>query len=494
MNRQSINTPTFLWHDYETFGISAKLDRPAQFAAVRTDAELNEIGEPLVWYCRPTPDYLPDPESCLITGITPQLCLERGLPEPDFAAAIETELARPGTIGVGYNTIRFDDEFTRHLFWRNLIDPYAREWQNGCGRWDILDVMRLAHALRPDGIVWPTKPDGRTSFKLEDLTRANGIAHEAAHDALCDVRATIALARLLRNQQPKLFEFAFGLHKKDRVLAEMGLPALPAHAKPFLHVSGHLVPERGCLAIMWPLASHPSNKNEVLAWDLTYDPAILLELNAAQIRERLFTRSADLPEGVHRLPIKGIHINKSPMVVGQLKTLRPEMAQRWGLDVELALRHAAIARDLPDMSAIWRAVYQPEPSEPGAPATPAEQDLYGAFVGPEDRRRLQQLKGEDPTDPIWARMGFDDPRLTELVFLYRARHFPATLSPEEQTRWQEHCTARLVQGQGGALTLERLFERIDTLAEAASERGDERAEAILGALYDYAEAVAPDVA
>lgn len=492
--KQHMTLQTFLWHDYETFGLNPKRDRPAQFAGIRTDAELNEIGEPVMLYCQPANDYLPDPQSCLVTGITPQHCLEHGLPEHAFAAQIEQLLAEPGTIGVGYNTIRFDDEFTRHLFWRNLIDPYGREWQNGCGRWDILDVMRLAHALRPDGIVWPTKPDGRTSFKLEDLTRANGIAHEAAHDALCDVRATIALARLLRNQQPKLFEFAFGLHKKDRVLAEMGLPALPAHAKPFLHVSGHLVPERGCLAIMWPLASHPSNKNEVLAWDLTYDPAILLELNAAQIRERLFTRSADLPEGVHRLPIKGIHINKSPMVVGQLKTLRPEMAQRWGLDVELALRHAAIARDLPDMSAIWRAVYQPEPSVPGAPATPAEQDLYGAFVGPEDRRRLQQLKGEDPTDPIWARMGFDDPRLTELVFLYRSRHFPAALSPEEQTRWQEHCTARLVQGQGGALTLERLFERIDTLAEAASERGDERAEAILGALYDYAEAVAPDVA
>ncbi|OPH14487.1 exonuclease I, partial [Azospirillum brasilense] len=181
---------TFFWHDYETFGADPRRDRPAQFAGIRTDADLNEIGEPVMIYCRPAPDYLPDPESCLLTGITPQLCLERGLPEHEFAARIEAELARPGTIGVGYNTIRFDDEITRFMFWRNLIDPYAREWQNECGRWDLLDVVRLTYALRPDGIEWPRKEDGSPSLKLEHLSRANGLVHEAAHDALSDVRAT----------------------------------------------------------------------------------------------------------------------------------------------------------------------------------------------------------------------------------------------------------------------------------------------------------------
>ena len=125
---------SFFWHDYETFGRVPRRDRPAQFAGIRTDAELNEIGPAAMHYCRPAPDSLPDPESCLLTGIVPQTCLEQGLPEHAFAAVIEGELAQPGTIGVGYNSIRFDDEVTRHLFWRNLIDPYAREWQNECGR------------------------------------------------------------------------------------------------------------------------------------------------------------------------------------------------------------------------------------------------------------------------------------------------------------------------------------------------------------------------
>ncbi|MBW8723072.1 MAG: exodeoxyribonuclease I, partial [Polaromonas sp.] len=292
-----MSSHTFLWHDYETFGINPRRDRPAQFAGIRTDAELNEIGEPLMIYCKPANDYLPDPESCLLTGITPQLCLERGVAEHEFAAKIEAVLAEPGTIGVGYNTIRFDDEVTRHLFWRNLMDPYAREWQNDCGRWDLLDVVRMCYALRPEGIAWPRKPDERfpddpsvtrPSFKLEDLARANGLMHDAAHDALSDVRATIALARLIRRAQPKLFDFALSLHKKDRVATELGLPTSPQTAQPFLHVSGMFPPERGCMAVMWPLATHPTNKNELLAWDLSQDPGELPLLDVATLRQRLF--------------------------------------------------------------------------------------------------------------------------------------------------------------------------------------------------------------
>ena len=244
-------THTFLWHDYETFGIDPRSDRPAQFAAIRTDADLNEIGEPINILCQPAPDYLPSPDSCLITGITPQQCLQQGMPEWQFARTIHEAMAQPGTIGVGYNTIRFDDEFTRFLFWRNLIDPYAREWQNECGRWDLLDVVRMTYALRPQGIEWPVV-DGKPSFKLEHLSAANGLVHDAAHDALSDVRATIALARLLREKQPRLFEFALGLRRKDRVAQELGLPATQQTAQPFLHVSGMVPADRGCLALMWP--------------------------------------------------------------------------------------------------------------------------------------------------------------------------------------------------------------------------------------------------
>ena len=479
-----MSTHTFLWHDYETFGAEPRRDRPAQFAAIRTDADLNEIGEPIMLYCQPAPDYLPDPQACLITGITPQHCLEHGVPEHEFAARICAAFSEPGTIGVGYNTIRFDDEVTRFLLWRNLMDPYAREWQNGCGRWDMLDVVRMAYALRPDGITWPRHDDGRPSFRLEHLTRDNGLVHDAAHDALSDVRATIALARLLRNKQPKLFDFCLELRRKDKVAEQMGLHLDRALRQPFLHVSGMFPAERGCLAMVWPLATHPTNKNEVLVWDCRHDPSELFNLNVETIRQRLFTRAADMPEGMTRLPIKRVHLNKSPMLVGNLKTLSAPMAARWELDVDQCLAHARIAAAGPDMAAVWQQVFQ---RDKNLAAVDVDEDLYGGFVSNGDRRRLESLRTETPPKLAAARPSFEDERLSHLLFRYRARNFPHTLAEEERQAWEDHRAARLFDGAGGARTIDRLFAEIDALSETA----DERAEAILGELYDYAEMIAP---
>ena len=470
---------TFLWHDYETFGVHPRRDRPAQFAAIRTDAELNEIGTPISLFCQPANDYLPDPRSCLITGITPQYCAQHGVPEYQFAEQIEQAFATSGTVGVGYNTIRFDDEFTRFLFWRNLIDPYAREWQNQCGRWDLLDVVRMTYALRPDGIVWPLQDDGKPSFKLENLTAANGLTHAAAHEALSDVRATIALARLIRKHQPKLFDFCFALHKKDRVAAEIGLP----QQRPFLHVSGMFATERGCLAVMWPLAVHPTNKNEVIAWDLAEDPALLRTLNPASIRTRMFSRAADLPDGVSRLPIKTIHLNKSPMVVGNLKTLTPARAAHWKIDLDRAMQHARHAEALGDLSAIWQQVFKRD-----AEAAPdIDEDLYGGFVGNNDRRMLTQLRSLDAEKLATSTCNFDDGRLDELVFRYRARNHPQTLDEGAQQRWDQHRRERLFDGVDGARSVTDFYTDIDQLSEDIDERGEE----ILGTLYDYVETIAP---
>ena len=474
---------SFFWHDYETFGRVPRRDRPAQFAGIRTNAALEEIDAPVMFHCQPAPDYLPDPESCLLTGILPQTCLAQGLPEHAFADAILEQLARPGTVGVGYNSIRFDDEVTRHLFWRNLIDPYGREWQNGCGRWDLLDVLRCTWSLRPEGIQWPTHPDGRPSFKLEELTAANGLAHEAAHDALSDVRATLDLARLVRERQPRLWDFCLRLRGKQAVLAEIGV------GRPFLHISGMYGPERGCLAVVWPLAPHPTNKNEVIVWDLAEDPAELFTLNAEAIRQRLFTRAEDLPEGLRRLPIKTIHINKSPIVIGNLKTLTPAAAARWGVDVDAALRHAeTAARRGASLGGLWDEVF----ARPVAAGTPdVDEDLYGGFIGNADRRTLERLRALAPTELAERHPAFEDGRLDELLFRFRARNHPTTLSAEEAAQWQAHCAERLHAGAGGALTLAAFFERIDQLGDGLAE-DDERGQAILGALYDYAEHIAPE--
>jgi exodeoxyribonuclease I len=474
---------SFFWHDYETFGAVPRRDRPSQFAGIRTDADLNEIGTPLMEYCQPAPDYLPDPEACLLTGILPQLCLEKGLPEHTFARAIEHELAAPGTIGVGYNSIRFDDEVTRHLFWRNLIDPYGREWQNACGRWDLLDVVRCTWALRPEGIEWPRHEDGRPSFKLEHLSAANGLLHETAHDALSDVRATIALARLIKMHQPRLWDFCLSLRKKEAVSEQIALH----QPRPFLHLSGMYPVDRGCLALVWPLGMHPTNRNEVIVWDLSCDPEELASLDAETIRTRLFSRSEDLPEGTMRLPIKTIHLNKSPIVIGNVKTLSPAMAEKWGLDLVRAQAHAGIAARLTLDARLWAEVY----TRPAPERTPdVDEDLYGGFIDNTDRRTLNRLRELDAEALASECVSFNDKRLEELLFRYRARNFPHSLSETERARWEAHRIAQLHEGAGNARSLGAFFDRIDALSESADERGEE----ILGALYDYAETIAPPLA
>jgi exodeoxyribonuclease-1 len=450
-----MNNLTFLWHDYETFGINPRLDRPAQFAAIRTDSELNEIDEPIVLYCQPTPDFLPQPEACLITGITPQVCLEKGIPEHAFAKQIEALFSQPNTIGVGYNSIRFDDEVTRFLFWRNLIDPYAREWQNGCSRWDILDMVRATYALRPEGIIWPTLEDGTPSFKLEHLTQNNHITHEHAHDALSDVRATIALAKLIREKQPKLFEFCLSLRKKEFAAAEIGLPT----KRPFLHISGIFPAKEGCLAIMWPLAIHPYNKNELIAWNLTHDPSVLLSLDATNISQRLFSKTEDLPEGVTRLPIKSIHFNKSPIVIHNLNVLSAQHIAQWGIDITRIQAHQAIAQTLPSFDTLWKKVYQRIIEK----NTDVDESLYTEFLKANDRNTLNRLRHLTPEQLAIAHPFFDDPRLDELLFRYRARNFPNTLNAHEQTQWHQHQIERLIEGKQNSLNLSTFLEKIASL-------------------------------
>jgi exodeoxyribonuclease-1 len=296
---------------------------------------------------------------------------------------------------------------------------------------------------------------------------------------MSDVRATIALARLIKARQPRLWDFCLKLRRKEAVWTEIGAN------KPFLHISGMFGLEQGSMAIVYPLAQHPTNKNELLVWDLAHDPQELAGLSAETLRQRMFTRTADLPEGVTRLPIKSIHANKSPIVVGNLKTLTAEVLGRFPVDVDLASRHALAAPDIARlMQGAWREVYTRPPSP--SPVD-VDEDLYGGFVGNEDRRKLERLRQLSGEQLAGQRVAFDDKRLEEILFRYRARNFSDTLSAEENERWVDHCSARLHEGAGGSTTLSDFFERIDQLNEEADERGQE----ILGALYDYAEQIAP---
>lgn len=470
-------THTFLWHDYETFGLNTRRDRPAQFAGIRTDENLNIIEEPVMFYCKPTIDVLPDPTSCMVTGITPQTCLELGYNEHEFADKIEKLLGAPGTIGVGYNTIAYDDEITRFMFWRNLIDPYAREWQNNCGRWDIIDMARAAYSLRPDGVKWPTKEDGSPSFRLEDIAKENGLAHEAAHDALSDVYATIALAKLIKESNPKLFDYYFSLHKKDKVAEVIGLLS----NEPFVHVSKNYGSDRGFLSPMMAMRLHPTNKNEVISWDLTKDPSELLTIDAETMSRRLFTKWQDRGEEFVKMPVVSIATNKSPMVIKSLKSLTPEVATRWGIDVNVAIANSKKLVEIMsqrDLGKLFADVYARE----FEPSFDPEESLYGgAFLGRDDRRKLDSMRYANP-----ASMGlvkFDDARLEELFFHYRARNFPNHLSIHETTRWNNHINSRLINGENGSRTIVQLKSEVDDLIVKNS--GNPKKLEVLNKILEY---------
>ena len=464
---------TLYWHDYETFGVDPRRDRPSQFAGLRTDEALNETGEPLVIYCQLARDSLPQPEACLLTGITPQLVAAQGIPEVEFIARIHAELVRPGTCGVGYNTLRFDDEVTRYTLYRNFYDPYAREWQHGNSRWDIIDLVRMTHALRPEGIVWPRRDDGKPSFRLEELTAANGIGHTAAHDALSDVRATIGLARLIRERQPRLYDWLFQLRNKRKAAEQLDLEG----HNPVLHTSRMYPAETGCTTLIMPLLAEPGNNNGVLVYDLRQDPGPFLDLDVAGLRHCLFTRSEDLPEGVQRLPVKSVKINKCPALAPR-STLDEAAAGRIAIDIDTCIRHWELLRK---NKGFMQRIAQAYSGREFEPAVDVDIALYEGFIGAADQALMARVRSASPLELAQQHFDFHDQRLPELLFRYRARNWPETLSAAEVQQWEAFCRHRIEDADGGGSIA--LAEYTELIAGLRLERAaDADAQQVLDAL------------
>jgi exodeoxyribonuclease-1 len=432
---------SFLFYDLETFGADPRTSRIAQFAAIRTDADLVQVDEPISLFVRPADDLLPSPGATLVTGITPQQALRDGVTEAEAFARIQDEMARPETCTLGYNSLRFDDEFIRHGLFRNFFDPYEREWRGGNCRWDLLDVLRLAHALRPDGIEWPRREDGAPSFRLEHLAAANGVREGDAHEALSDVRALIGLARRLRTAQPRLWEYALRLRDKRHAASLLDTMAMT----PVLHVSQRYPASRMCAAAVLPLARHPRVDSRVIVFDLDSEPDALLALAADEIADRLYTPAADLPEGEARIPLKEVHLNKCPSLVAW-NHLRAEDHARLGLEpVAIEARAARLRAVGPEIAEKVRQVYATERAR--APAD-VDASLYDGFLGDGDRRRFTDVRATAPEALGQRDFGFADPRLPELLFRYRARNWPQTLTHDERARWDDYRRLRLFSESG----------------------------------------------
>ena len=474
---------TFLWHDYETSGADPKRDRPLQFAAIRTDENLDIIGEPIEIYCKPTDDYLPHPQACLITGITPQHALREGICEAEFIKCINAEMSVPGTCSVGYNSLRFDDEITRNTLYRNFFDPYAREWQNQCSRWDLIDTMRLMRALRPQGIEWPNYADGSPSFRLEDLSKINGIEHTNAHDAMADVYATIALARLVRSKQRKLYDFVLLNKTKQAAQKQLDFVAM----KPVLHISSKYPGDLGNAAIIAPLARHPVNKNAVISWDLRVDPTPLISLEIAEICRLMYLPADQRQVDDPKIALKQVHINKCP-ILAPAGMLNAQEAERLQIDGSACRQHLAILRNYSGLSEKLAAIFAiSDFAEDGDP----DHMLYsGGFFNDTDKKAMEIIRCTEPEALGELDLAFQDPRLEDMFFRYRARNLPTLLSSEDIERWESFRIERLLKPDNRKLLTMQPFYNILKDMYKDPELSTSHRE-ILEELAIYAESIYP---
>jgi exodeoxyribonuclease-1 len=463
-------TETLYWYDLETTGIDSILDRPLQFAGVRTDLDLNEIKPPQNFLGRPGTDVLPQPEALLVTGISLVEIQEKGMSERAFTEKVLEQFNQPQSCVVGFNSLRFDDEFTRQMLYRNFHDPYAREWRNGNSRWDVIDLFRAAYALRPEGFNWPKKDNGSPSFKLEDMARANGLAHIDAHDALADVRATIEITKRLRAAQPKLYDFMFRLRGKKAVLQQL----YPLGKNPIVHVSSMYPASRGCTALVMPICQHPSNNNGIICFDLSQAPEALISASAAELARLVFTPNDQLEENEQRIALKTIHINRCPFVA-PLATLNDECAGRLGIERSQSESRAI---QLMGVAGLVEKIQEAYGRNHYADSEDPDFQLYqGGFFSDGDRNTMSELLAVPPEQLGSFEGRFQDDRLDEMLFRFRGRNHPELFNEAELIQWRAFCAEKWSGGQA----IDELELRVNKLEQGL----EDAAKTVLAELRDY---------
>lgn len=458
--------PTFFWYDLETFGLNSSYDKIAQFAGQRTDMNLNPIGPSIILYCKPPMDYLPGLEACLVTGITPQETMEKGLPEDEFISKILAEFSVPNTIVCGFNTIAFDDEFIRNALYRNFFDPYSREYTNGCSRWDILDLVRATHDLRPDGINWPPKNPNTNNpvFKLTEMTKANNIEQIGAHDAMVDVFATIAVAKLILQKQPRLFNYYLGMRDKLQVKNLIGRP----FAEPVVYTSRSLTSPNGCTTLVVPITPLIRNQNTIVCFDLSKDITPLL--------------CADEQTIMHTPGLQFVTMNKCP-AISPLKVLKSEDAIRLGIDTKACMARYEAIRSHSELITKIRKANElstfPEVNDP-------DFQLYSGFFTPSDQDLFGLIRNTPVEQRLRLNLRFRDPRCSTMLFRQVCRNHPEVLDPDTRRKWLSQCASRILCPPGNIENNLNTYER--KIEAKLSEEGlSDREINICNALKTYSE-------
>lgn len=449
---------TFYFYDLETTGISSREARIMQFAGQRTNLDLEPIGEPDNILVKITPDILPEPDAILITGITPQQTLLDGITEAEFLQYFHTNIATAGTIFIGFNTVRFDDEFIRFANYRNFYDAYEWQWQDGRSRWDMLDVVRMTRALRPDGIKWPFGPDGKASNRLELLASINKLDHDKAHDALSDVYATIAVAKMIRAKQPKLFEYLLKMRDKKEI------EKLVTKSEPFVYTSGRFSGDYEKTTVAITIAPHPTQKGSVYVYDARFDPTPFKDMKPAELAELL--KKYKFAEGELRLPVKQLQFNRCP-AIAPMAVLSEEDKKRLDIDIVAIEKNIKALLAIGDFGdRLQEAVRINEKTRQTSfvvDVNDVDTQLYDGFFNDADRSKMSVVRASDENALADLHLDFADSRLEKLLLLYKARQFPKSLTADEQVLWQQYRTDRLLKGDSQS-KMAKYFARINELA------------------------------
>lgn len=432
---------TFFFYDLETSGFNPREDRIMQFAGQRTDINLNKIGEPINILIKLNDDVLPSPNALMVTKISPQKTVEEGYTEAEFAKMAFNDFFTPDTIAVGYNSVRFDDEHMRYLFWRNFYDAYVWQWKDNRSKWDLLDVVRMVRALRPEGINWPfienDKGEKIAANKLELLTKENGIRHENAHDAMSDVDGLIDVARLLKEKQPKMFDYLLKMRSKNEIknLVNLENPA------PFVYSSGRYSAEFEKTTVAFPVASAP-NKN-VLVWDLRVSPEEFVDWNEDEIFANITASAEEYAKAdFKKIPVKILNYGKCPSVA-PFGVLTEENKSRLRIvDSDIRKNIETLSKN-PHLSENLRSAFErradfySEGRQENNDSQP-EARLYDGFINDNDRAKIMQIQNKTTKDLADFHPEFTDERLDDLLIHYKARSFPRSLNSSEKESWLKY--------------------------------------------------------
>jgi exodeoxyribonuclease-1 len=466
---------TFFFYDLETSGLSAQEDRIMQFAGIRTDMDLNQIDEPFNMLVKLNDDTLPSPEALMVTGITPQQTVDDGYSEAEFSRILASDVFKPDTIIVGFNNIRFDDMFIHHLLWRNFYDSYEWSWKEGRSRWDLMDVVRMTRALRPEGIEWPVDEKGEPTNKLELISKANNIGHFKAHDALSDVQALIAITKLIRDKQPQLYEYLLKMRDKKEIKKLVNLD----NKQPFVYVSGRFDSAFNKATVVFPLTS--GKNGNVVVYDLRCDPTPFLNLNQIDLAKKLYAtwqeRQAD---DFVKIPVKELQYNRAPAVAPLSVLTQTDGWNKIKLDEITIENNKKILLSAPGFAENIRTVF--ENREEYKKSSDPEAQLYDGFVPDIDKLRIETVRNATERELADFHPSFTDERLDPLLLHYKARNFPKSLAEDEVTEWEKWRVARI------SANLPAFAESLHKLSSSTT---DENKLFVLQELHLWAENILP---